>query len=91
MRRSKLMIVAAVGFLSIASWAQAADIQAGRATAQAECGQCHAARDWEGEDAPSLESLMHDIVAGKVRHPTKVDLNPTEIANVAAYWGADEK
>lgn len=71
--------------------ARAADPQAGRAIAQSKCGECHAARDWEGEDAASLASLMHDIVAGKVKHRTKIELSPVEIANIAAYWGSGGK
>jgi len=67
--------------------AQAADAQEGRGTAQSKCAQCHDADDWEGEDAASLESLIRDIVAGKVKHKGKLDLSATEIANIAAYWG----
>ena len=71
--------------------ASAADIAAGKAAAQAKCIQCHEADDWEGEDAASLESLIRDIVAGKVKHKGKLDLSPAEIANIAAYWGTGGK
>lgn len=67
--------------------AHAADLQAGRTAAEAKCAQCHAARDWEGEDAASLESLIHDIVAGKVKHKVKLDLSAAEIVDIAAFWG----
>lgn len=63
----------------------AADTQAGKAASQ-KCIQCHEADDWEGEDAASLESLIKDIVAGKVKHKTRIDLTPAEIANISAYW-----
>jgi hypothetical protein len=53
--------------------------------------QCHGATDWEGEDAPSLEELIRDIVAGKVKHKGKLELSPDEIADIAAYWGQVEK
>lgn len=82
---------AAIGCLSMIVQAQAADAQAGRAAAQSKCGQCHEARDWEGEDAASLESLIRDIVAGKVKHRTKIELSPNEIANIAEYWGSGGK
>lgn len=72
-------------------WAQAADIQAGRAAARVKCLECHEADDWEGEDAASLESLIRDIVAGKVKHKRKLDLTPAEIADIAAYWGAGRR
>lgn len=71
--------------------ALAADAQAGRSAAQSKCAQCHDADDWEGEDAASLESLIRDIVAGKVKHKGKLDLSAAEIANIAAYWGQGKK
>jgi len=71
--------------------AVAADVAAGRVSAQAKCSQCHEADDWEGESAASLESLIGDIVAGKVKHKGKLDLTSAEIANIAAYWGAGKK
>jgi mono/diheme cytochrome c family protein len=81
-----LRLAALVLFLSCAG-AQAADVKAGKLTAQAQCVQCHAARDWDGEDAASLESLIRDIVAGKVKHRQKLNLSDADIANIAAYWG----
>ena len=69
----------------------AADIGAGRTAADAKCVQCHSADDWEGESAASLESLIRDIVAGKVKHKGKLDLTPSEIADIAAYWGSGGK
>lgn len=81
------MIAAAM----LASTAQAADVGAGRTAANAKCVECHEADDWEGESAASLESLIRDIVAGKVKHKRKLELTPAEIANIAAYWGAGKK
>jgi cytochrome c2 len=69
----------------------AADVAAGRTAAQAKCAECHEADDWEGESAASLQSIIGDIVAGKVKHKRKLDLTPAEIANIAAYWGAGKK
>jgi mono/diheme cytochrome c family protein len=71
--------------------AHAADVQAGRSAAQSKCAQCHEADDWEGEDAASLESLIRDIVAGKVKHKGKLELSAEEISNIAAYWGQGKK
>jgi cytochrome c553 len=71
--------------------AHGADVQAGRSAAQGKCGQCHDADDWEGEDAASLESLIRDIVAGKVKHKAKLELAPAEVSNIAAYWAAGKK
>ncbi|HEY7640244.1 MAG TPA: hypothetical protein VH814_11010 [Steroidobacteraceae bacterium] len=82
--------VLAIGVVSlsiVATGAHAADVQAGKSAAQSKCSQCHDADDWEGEDAASLESLIRDIVAGKVKHKSKLELTPAEIADIAAYWG----
>jgi mono/diheme cytochrome c family protein len=71
---------------------QAADPEAGRVVAQLKCSQCHAATDWEGEDAASLESLIRDIVDNKVKHSKgKIELPAADITNVAAYWGNASK
>ena len=64
-----------------------ADVQAGKAAAQSKCLQCHEADDWEGESAASLESLIRDIVAGKVKHKGALQLSAAEISDIAAYWG----
>ena len=69
----------------------AADLDAGKAAAQGKCSECHAASDWEGEDAASLESLIRDIASSKVKHKGKIELSPTEMTNIAAYWGAGGK
>lgn len=88
----QLQAVLTVAALFCASGAvHAADLQAGRSAAQSKCAQCHDADDWEGEAAASLESLIRDIVAGKVKHKNKLELTPAEIANIAAYWGAGKK
>jgi mono/diheme cytochrome c family protein len=83
-----LAILASCGASAVAS---GADTQAGRSAAQSKCAECHDADDWEGEDAASLESLIRDIVAGKVKHKRKLELSPAEIANIAAYWGVGGK
>jgi len=82
-----MLLAIAVGSMS----ATAADIAAGRAVAQAKCAECHEADDWEGEGAASLEGIIRDIAAGKVKHKRKIELTPAEIANVAAYWAAGKK
>jgi mono/diheme cytochrome c family protein len=82
--------ILAIGVFSlsiVAAGAHAADVQAGKSAAQSKCSQCHDADDWEGEDAASLESLIRDIVAGKVKHKVRLELSPAEIADIAAYWG----
>jgi mono/diheme cytochrome c family protein len=88
-RTGKTFLLAAA--LIVCTTANAADIATGRVTAQAKCSECHEADDWDGESAASLESIIRDIVDGKVKHKRKLELTPAEIANIAAYWGAGKK
>ena len=91
MRMEKSILAAAAMVLACSPLAYGADVAAGRAAAQAKCAQCHEADDWEGESAASLESLIRDIVAGKVKHKNRLELSPDEIAGIAAYWGSGGK
>ena len=84
------MVLASV-LACTSSAAIGADIGAGRVTAQAKCIECHEADDWEGESAASLDSIIRDIVDGKVKHKRKLELTAAEIANIAAYWGAGKR
>jgi cytochrome c553 len=84
-------IIALLFGLSTVATVRAADAQAGKTVAQAKCSQCHEADDWEGEDASSLESLIRDIVAGKVKHKGKLELTSAEMTNIAAYWADASK
>jgi len=89
--RTALILPLAAASLAWTMPADAADVAAGKNAAQAQCIECHEADDWEGEDAASLESLIRDIVAGKVKHKKKLELSAADIANIAAYWGAAGK
>jgi cytochrome c553 len=87
--KDRIVLAAALSLMS--GWCQAADLEAGKAVSQAQCGQCHDADDWEGEGAASLESLIRDIVAGKVKHKTRLQLSELDMVNIAAYWGQGGK
>jgi len=80
---------------TLASYAptlHAADAAAGKILAQAKCASCHEPADWQGETQASLQSLIRDVVSGKVKHSkVKVELNENEIANIAAYWLSGKK
>jgi mono/diheme cytochrome c family protein len=96
MQRIGMRLIAATsclawGGLAWSGLVVAADTTAGKAAAQGKCSQCHAAKDWEGEGAASLASLIRDIGAGKVKHKVKIELTPTEIDDIAAYWGSGGK
>jgi cytochrome c553 len=67
--------------------AVAGEPPAGKAVAAA-CAECHEPKDWEGERQASLESLIRDVVQGRVKHTTKVALSDAEIASIAAYWAS---
>ncbi len=76
----------------VSSAALAADVVAGKVVADAKCASCHEPKDWQGETTRSMESLIRDVVSGKVTHSkTKVELSEAEIADVAAYWLAGKK
>lgn len=88
--RTGLMVL----LLSVAgvSGAHAADAAAGKVIADARCASCHVPKDWQGETSRSLEALIRDVVTGKVKHSkTKVELTDAQIADVAAYWLANNK
>ena len=88
---TRLRVIAAAALLCWGLSSSAADLDAGKAAAQAKCSECHTAADWEGEDAASLESLIRDIAASKVKHKGKIELSSAEMTNIAAYWGAGGK
>ena len=79
-----LLTIAFIG--ATANAAGAADFSEGKALANSQCARCHDADDWKGETAASLESLIKDISAGKVKHKQPIRLSDTDAANVALYW-----
>jgi mono/diheme cytochrome c family protein len=81
----------AVALLASAS-AVAADVESGKAKVTQLCAECHRAKDWSGETNVALEALITDVVAGKVKHASrKLQLTPTDIADIAAYWTSGRK
>lgn len=95
MQRSNMyrsLTIASLLSVLLCASAWSADAGAGKAIAQAKCAACHEPADWQGETAASLQSLIRDVVSGKVKHSkTKVELSEAEIANVAAYWLTGKK
>lgn len=76
-----------LALLALGNLACAADVEAGKAKVAQNCAECHRTRDWSGETTAALESLIKDIVAGKVKHSQrKLQLTPQEITDIAAYW-----
>jgi mono/diheme cytochrome c family protein len=66
----------------------AADVAAGKAEVDKVCGACHESADWKGKSAAQLETRIKAVVAGKTKHPKKLDLSDAQIADVAAYWAS---
>jgi mono/diheme cytochrome c family protein len=80
----------AASLLSLNS--HAADVAAGKTLATAQCANCHEPKDWQGETSSSLQSLLRDVVSGKVKHSkTPVQLTETEMADINAYWLTGKK
>jgi mono/diheme cytochrome c family protein len=80
--------------IPLALWALpgvAGDAAAGKTLAEAQCGECHYAEDWEGESAEDIAALIKAVADGSAKHKGKVELSDAEIANVAAYWATGGK
>lgn len=86
MLRSYLVGCAAALALGTVGRAAAADAHAGEVLVKQVCSACHAPAGWKGESAPEIDSLIHQVVAGKVAHPRKLELTDAQIADIAAYW-----
>ena len=69
-----------------------ADTEAGKAKVAQLCAECHRPADWNGETQAALQSLIKDVVAGKVAHSKRaIKLTDQEIADIAAYWTSGKK
>ncbi len=68
----------------------AADPSAGKMAA-AQCADCHEPKDWVGETQAALESLIRDVMQGRVKHTSKITLTDAEISSIAAYWASGSK
>lgn len=93
MHRPASLLSTAIGAASLvlAAWAQsaaAADAAAGKSlTEQYQCAQCHMPEDWQGNSAAQMQTKISEVVAGKLKHPKKIELSTAQIADIAAYWG----
>lgn len=74
-------------FAVSAQTAAAADAAAGKSlTEQYQCAQCHMPEDWQGNSAAQMQTKIAGVVAGKLKHPKKLELTQSQIADIAAYW-----
>jgi mono/diheme cytochrome c family protein len=67
-----------------------ADSAAGQKTFQGACAGCHQLKGYAGKSETELETAIKGIVAGTVKHPKKLTLSATDIANVATYISSNE-
>ncbi len=81
-------VIVSYGLLALAGSAWAADMEAGKAKVQQVCAKCHEAGDWKGKSEGEIQSKIQSVVAGKVKHPKKLDLTEADIGNIAAYWAS---
>jgi mono/diheme cytochrome c family protein len=68
----------------------AADSEAGQKTFQGTCAACHKLKSYAGKSDAELETKIHGIIAGTTKHPKKLTLSDTEVADVAAYISSNE-
>lgn len=80
------------GLILVGVSALSADIEAGKTKVAQQCAECHRLADWNGETQAALESLIKDILAGKVQHNKRAfKLSDQDAANIAAYWTSGRK
>lgn len=99
MLKQSIMLGAAVALLAAGAWSAAraadpGDAQAGKAIVGQSCGACHDGMMsmWQGKSPADIDGLIHQVVAGKMPHPKKLELTDAQMADVAAYWaGAANK
>ena len=91
--RGPMISLCAAGLLGASFVAAAADRQAGKAVVDQTCAACHGGMMsmWKGKSASDIDSLIHQVVAGKVPHPKKLQLTDAQMADVAAYWASASK
>jgi cytochrome c553 len=90
MRRAYLALAMIV--LSASTRVFAADVEAGKAKVAQMCAECHRPADWNGETPAALQSLIRDVVAGKIPHSKRaLKLSDQDIADIAAYWTSGRK
>jgi|DewCreStandDraft_4_1066084.scaffolds.fasta_scaffold180549_2 mono/diheme cytochrome c family protein len=89
MKRNILVATLAAGTLMLAGPALAGDVAKGKATHDEACAECHEAVDFEGMSAGEIEQAIKDIIAGKVKHKSKIGPEIQAVAaDLAAYYAS---
>ncbi len=81
---------AALALACVATVAGAADVAAGKAKVQQACSECHDPGDapWKGRSEKAMHDQIAAVVAGKAKHPKKLQLTDADIDNISAYIGS---
>lgn len=84
------VLMVAVASACAAGWTVSAQAS-GKDKFAADCGECHEAADFAGEDAKALEASIKKIVSGEQKHKAKLALNEIEIKELADYMATGGK
>jgi cytochrome c553 len=77
-----------VMFAAAAAVAFAGPAFADKAKFDADCAECHEAKEFAGQPAADLEKALKGMVAGSVKHKPKLKLTDAEAKSLAAYMSA---
>jgi mono/diheme cytochrome c family protein len=84
------ILMVAVASACAAGWTVSAQA-GGKEKFAADCGECHEAADFAGEDAKALEASIKKIVKGEQKHKSKLTLTDAEITELAGFMAAGGK
>ena len=84
MKASTLFAVTAAALMTFGT-ALAGDAAAGKAKAEA-WADCHEPADFAGQDAAAIAQQIKDVVGGKTKHKSKIQVSDADAADIAAYW-----
>ncbi len=85
-----MLPVAMLALLAAALPAFPADIAAGQKTFAGTFAACHQMKSYAGKSESELQTDLKGIVTGTFKHPKRLKLSPTDIADVAAYISGNE-
>ncbi len=89
-KTATLAAVTVLGSVVLSIPATAADSAAGQKTFEGICAACHQLKSYAGKSESDLETQVKGIVAGTIKHPKKLTLSASEIADVATYIASNE-
>jgi cytochrome c553 len=85
MRKTFVLIAAAAAVTF--SWSGLA-LADGKAKFEAQCADCHEAKDFAGKPAADLETKIKGISAGTVKHKGKIKVSDADAKELAAFMAA---